>query len=148
MDSMPFNLGFQTKHILNPWSIHFNPVKVSLNGFQILFKILSEHCERQCSLKFHCTSFWLKNAILNGLYLVIEMFFIVIRLHCEKFKIIWFDIIFLFFLPFLFSRFVSFGSLQSAKFFFEKWIIQVNIWRYVIFILIIIIYKKNMIKIK
>ena len=42
---MPFNLGFQTKHILNPWSMHINPLKVSFNVFAILFKILSAHCE-------------------------------------------------------------------------------------------------------
>ena len=42
--SMPFNLGFHSKHILNPWRMHFNPVKVSLKGFAILFKILLAHC--------------------------------------------------------------------------------------------------------
>ena len=41
---MPFNLGFQTKFILSPWSMHFKPVKVSFNGFAILFEILSAHC--------------------------------------------------------------------------------------------------------
>ena len=51
VDSMPFNLGFQRKHILNPWSIHFNPLKVLLNGFALSFKILSAHCE-----KFHLIS--------------------------------------------------------------------------------------------
>ena len=41
---MPFNLGFQTKHILNP-CMHFNPVKVSFNDFTILSKTFSAHCE-------------------------------------------------------------------------------------------------------
>ena len=45
MDTMPSKLGFQTKHILNPWSMQFNAVKVSLLAFVILFKILSAHCE-------------------------------------------------------------------------------------------------------
>ena len=44
MDSMPFNLGFQIKHVLNPWNMHINPVKVSLNGFAISFKIPSAYC--------------------------------------------------------------------------------------------------------
>ena len=44
MNSMPFNLRFQTKDILNPWSMLFNHVKVSFYGFAILFKIFSAHC--------------------------------------------------------------------------------------------------------
>ena len=41
----PLKLGLQTKDILNPRSMHIDPVKVSFNGFAILFKILSENCE-------------------------------------------------------------------------------------------------------
>ena len=41
---MPFTLGFQKKLILNPWSMHISPLKVSFNGFAILFKVLSAHC--------------------------------------------------------------------------------------------------------
>ena len=41
---MDFNLEFQTKHILNPWSMYFNHVKVSFNGSAILFKIFPAHC--------------------------------------------------------------------------------------------------------
>ena len=47
VDSIPFNLGFQTKHILNPWSMHFNPMKVSFSGFEILSKIHSVRCDVQ-----------------------------------------------------------------------------------------------------
>ena len=36
---MPFNLGLHSKHILNPLNMHFDPVKVSLNGFAIFFGI-------------------------------------------------------------------------------------------------------------
>ena len=35
---MAFNLGFQTKHILNPLSMLFHPAKVPLKVFSILFK--------------------------------------------------------------------------------------------------------------
>ena len=41
---MPLNLGFQTKHILNPQSMHLNPVKVSYNGLAILSKTFSAYC--------------------------------------------------------------------------------------------------------
>ena len=47
---MPFNLGFQTKHILNPLSMHFNPVKVLLMGFAILFKIHSRPLSALCTV--------------------------------------------------------------------------------------------------
>ena len=30
---------------MNPSGMHFNPVNVLLNGFEILLKIPSEHCE-------------------------------------------------------------------------------------------------------
>ena len=39
MDSLAFNVGFQTKYILNPWYMLFIPVKVSLKGISILSKI-------------------------------------------------------------------------------------------------------------
>ena len=45
-DSMSFNLGFQTKYILNPWSMDINPVKVSFYVFVILSKNLSAHCAK------------------------------------------------------------------------------------------------------
>ena len=35
MDSMAFNLGFQTKYILSPWCMLFLPVKVSLKVISI-----------------------------------------------------------------------------------------------------------------
>ena len=41
---MAINLGFQTKYILNPWSILFHPIKVPLKVFSILFKIHSACC--------------------------------------------------------------------------------------------------------
>ena len=41
---MPLMIGFYTKHIRNPWSTSFNPAKVSLMAFAVLFKILSTHC--------------------------------------------------------------------------------------------------------
>ena len=37
-------VGLHKKYILNLWSINFNPGKVSLPAFAILFKILSAHC--------------------------------------------------------------------------------------------------------
>ena len=43
VDSLPLKLGFHTKHILNPGSMHFNPVKVSLVAFAILLKIHSAY---------------------------------------------------------------------------------------------------------
>ena len=42
---MPIIIEFHTKYILNSWSMLFNPVKVSLMAFAVLFKILSTHCE-------------------------------------------------------------------------------------------------------
>ena len=41
MDAMPLKLGFQTNHILNPWSIHFDSLKVSVMAFAILFEFVS-----------------------------------------------------------------------------------------------------------
>ena len=41
---MPLMLGFQTKYILNSWSMSFNPAKVLLMAFAVLSKILSMHC--------------------------------------------------------------------------------------------------------
>ena len=41
---MPLTLEFQTKYILSPWSMSFNPAKVLLMAFEVLFKILSTHC--------------------------------------------------------------------------------------------------------
>ena len=40
-ESMPLILGFHIKHIQNPSDMHYNPVKVSLMAFTILFQILS-----------------------------------------------------------------------------------------------------------
>ena len=42
--SLAFNLGFQTKHILNPWSMLFYPVKVPLRVFSSSCKVHSVHC--------------------------------------------------------------------------------------------------------
>ena len=50
---MPFNLGFQKEHILNPWSMQINPVNVSFYGFAILSKIPSAHCGMVFCLKKH-----------------------------------------------------------------------------------------------
>ena len=47
---MPLMLGFHTKYILNPWSMSFNPAKVSLMAFAVLFKIPSTHCD--CMIVF------------------------------------------------------------------------------------------------
>ena len=44
---MAFNLGFQTKHILSPWSMLFHHMKVSLKVFSILFKVHSARCALQ-----------------------------------------------------------------------------------------------------
>ena len=44
MDSMPFDLGFHAKCILNPFFILFYPVQVMFKGFAILFKIHLAHC--------------------------------------------------------------------------------------------------------
>ena len=43
---MAFNLGFQTKYILNPWCMLFHLVKVPLKVFSTLFKIHSACCEQ------------------------------------------------------------------------------------------------------
>ena len=42
---MALNLGFQTKYILNPWSILVHPAKVPLKVFSILFKVHWACCE-------------------------------------------------------------------------------------------------------
>ena len=42
--SMAFNVRFETKCILNPWSILFHPVKILLKVFSILFKVHSVCC--------------------------------------------------------------------------------------------------------
>ena len=46
---MPFNGGFQKTYSKPLKHAHF-PVKVSFNGFAILFKILSAHCDLHCIL--------------------------------------------------------------------------------------------------
>ena len=38
---MPLMLGFETKYILNPWSISFNLAKVFLMAFAVLFNTIS-----------------------------------------------------------------------------------------------------------
>ena len=64
---MAFNLGFQTKHILNPWSMLFHPPKVPLKVFSILSKVHSAHCERTLAIgmmrlfhfeEFRITKLW------------------------------------------------------------------------------------------
>ena len=47
-----------TKYTLNPWSIGFNPVKVSLMAFGILSKIFSAHRETGC---FMYLLLWMSN---------------------------------------------------------------------------------------
>ena len=44
---MAFNLGFQTKYILNPWCILFHSMKVLLKVFSILSKVHSVNCGKK-----------------------------------------------------------------------------------------------------
>ena len=46
VDSVSFNLEFQTKHILSPWSMFFQPLKIPLKVLSILSKVHSAHSER------------------------------------------------------------------------------------------------------
>ena len=61
---MTFNLGFQTKYILNPWCMLFHPVKVLLKVISISFK---SH-----SAMLWVSSHWILGAKVDGfIYLLI-----------------------------------------------------------------------------
>ena len=44
VESLPFNVGFYPKYILNHCSMHFNPERLILKVFEISFKTISADC--------------------------------------------------------------------------------------------------------